>query len=203
MRVTNTMLANSYLGDIQRITERILLQQRQAASGHRIVDISDDPIGTLSAMRLKSTLDHHDQFQANIAAAKSRLESSDSAMSDLGGLFIEMKSLIIEQADDSQDADSRRAAAQSVSAALDQILSIANRKVEGRSLFAGTKTDAIPFVSQGGGIVYKGNTGKVQMIKDANLFPRGEEYIRPDASTLVRQTTTGIGLDSGLETSLP
>lgn len=45
--------------------------------------------------------------------------------------------------------------------------------------------------------------GKGQMIKDMNLFPRAEEFIRPDASAVTRQTTTGIGLDSGLETSIP
>lgn len=45
--------------------------------------------------------------------------------------------------------------------------------------------------------------GKVQIIKDMNLFPRAEEFIRPDATAVTRQTTTGIGLDSGLETSLP
>lgn len=45
--------------------------------------------------------------------------------------------------------------------------------------------------------------GKTQIIKDMNLFPRGEEFIRPDSTAVTRQTTTGIGLDSGLETSLP
>lgn len=46
-------------------------------------------------------------------------------------------------------------------------------------------------------------SGKVQIIKDMNLFPRAEEFIRPDPSSVTRQTTTGIGLDSGLETSIP
>jgi hypothetical protein len=45
--------------------------------------------------------------------------------------------------------------------------------------------------------------GKIQIIKDLNLFPRGEEFIRPDPTAVTRQTTTGIGLDSGLETSIP
>jgi len=45
--------------------------------------------------------------------------------------------------------------------------------------------------------------GKGQIIKDMNLFPRAEEFIRPDSSAVTRQTTTGIGLDSGLETSIP
>jgi hypothetical protein len=46
-------------------------------------------------------------------------------------------------------------------------------------------------------------SGKTQIIKDMNLFPRGEEFVRPDPSAVTRQTTTGIGLDSGLETSIP
>jgi hypothetical protein len=45
--------------------------------------------------------------------------------------------------------------------------------------------------------------GKTQIIKDMNLFPRAEEFVRPDSTSVTRQTTTGIGLDSGLETSIP
>lgn len=45
--------------------------------------------------------------------------------------------------------------------------------------------------------------GKTQIIKDMNLFPRAEEFIRPDATAITRNTTTGVGLDSGIETSLP
>ena len=45
--------------------------------------------------------------------------------------------------------------------------------------------------------------GKTQIIKDMNLQPQAEAFIRPDASAVVRQTTSGVGLDSGLETSIP
>ena len=45
--------------------------------------------------------------------------------------------------------------------------------------------------------------GKGQMIKDANLFPRGEEFIRPDPAGIASQSISGLGLDSGIESSLP
>ncbi len=45
--------------------------------------------------------------------------------------------------------------------------------------------------------------GKTAMVKDANLFPRDGEFIRPDTTAVIRSTSTGLGLDSGLETSLP
>jgi hypothetical protein len=45
--------------------------------------------------------------------------------------------------------------------------------------------------------------GKVQMIKDKQLFPRGEEFIRPDPASVTQSSTGGLGLDSGLESSLP
>lgn len=45
--------------------------------------------------------------------------------------------------------------------------------------------------------------GRTQMVKDKNLFPRAEEFVRPDSLAIIQQTTTGVGLDSGLETSIP
>jgi hypothetical protein len=45
--------------------------------------------------------------------------------------------------------------------------------------------------------------GKTQMIRDMNLFPRAEEFIRGDSAGIAINSTSGLGLDSGLETSLP
>lgn len=44
--------------------------------------------------------------------------------------------------------------------------------------------------------------GKIEMIKDANLFPRDGEFIHPDPMAVHRSINTGIGLDSGQETSI-
>jgi hypothetical protein len=45
--------------------------------------------------------------------------------------------------------------------------------------------------------------GKMEMVKDKNLFPAGGDFIRPDSATVQIQTVSGVGLDSGLESSLP
>lgn len=45
--------------------------------------------------------------------------------------------------------------------------------------------------------------GKSQMVKDANLNPRGEEFIRPDSASISSSGNSGLGLDSGIESSLP
>ena len=41
------------------------------------------------------------------------------------------------------------------------------------------------------------------MHRDHNLFPRGQEFISPDPASTPRTVTIPIGLDSGIETSLP
>lgn len=41
------------------------------------------------------------------------------------------------------------------------------------------------------------------MHRDHNLFPRGQEFIAPDPASTPRTVTTPIGLDSGIESSLP
>ncbi len=45
--------------------------------------------------------------------------------------------------------------------------------------------------------------GLIGMIRDKNQFPKGGEFVRPDPTSTVRGTVTGLGLDSGLESSLP
>lgn len=45
--------------------------------------------------------------------------------------------------------------------------------------------------------------GLTEMVKDANLAPRDGEFVRPDPYGVRRSVNTGIGLDSGLETSIP
>lgn len=164
MRVTNTLVANSLLGDIQRSQERLLVLQRQSASGRRILAPSDDPVGAVSSSRLQSALDRQAQYRGSVAVATSRLDATDAAMADVNEVMTQMKALILEMSDDTQDAASREAGASVVSAALESLLGIANRKLEGRSLFAGRKTDQTPFVSQGGGIVYQGDKGSVQAV---------------------------------------
>jgi flagellar hook-associated protein 3 FlgL len=172
MRITNQMTSLTLLSDTQRIQQRLLMLQRQAATGQRINEPSDDPIGAVSSLRLRSLLDRQDQFRANVAGGKNRLEATDAALSDLGQVTTDMKSLILEMSDESQTAESRQAAAASVAAALDQVLAIANRQQEGKSLFAGSKTNITPFVSQGGGIVYKGNSAQIQLaISEGQQIP--------------------------------
>ena len=44
--------------------------------------------------------------------------------------------------------------------------------------------------------------GKIEMVKDKNLFPR-EDFVHPDPASIVRAWRNGVGLDSGIETSIP
>lgn len=45
--------------------------------------------------------------------------------------------------------------------------------------------------------------GKAGMHRDHNLFPRGQEFIAPDPASTPRTVTIPIGLDSGIESSIP
>jgi len=53
--------------------------------------------------------------------------------------------------------------------------------------------------------IWKGvyDEGVKGMKRDHNLFPRGQEFISPDPASQPRTQITPIGLDSGIETSIP
>lgn len=162
MRVTNQITSTTILGDIQRTQQRILQLQRQAASGRRVIDMSDDPLAAMAGIRLQSILRRQEQYRVNVAGAQDRLEHADAAIADLTDVFNDMKALVLEMGDDTQTPESRQAAAQTVAAALNQVMAIANRQVDGRYLFSGTKTTTPPFASLGGGTVYQGDRGSIQ-----------------------------------------
>jgi hypothetical protein len=55
MRVTNNMMINNFLINLNKNTERMDRFQRILASGKLIQYPSDDPVGTVTVMKLKKT----------------------------------------------------------------------------------------------------------------------------------------------------
>ena len=56
MRITNTILYNSTLANIQQYSARLLQANEEAASGRRLHRPSDDPAGTRRVLDLRGAL---------------------------------------------------------------------------------------------------------------------------------------------------
>jgi flagellar hook-associated protein 3 FlgL len=128
------------------------------SSGKRINRLSDDPVGLVSVLSLRSSLSNLDQLERNLGTGRSWLEAGESALSETENILSEARALCVQMSSANVGAKERSNAVEVVDGYLQQILALANTEVGGRYLFGGTKTDVSPFLLSGGDeVTYQGN----------------------------------------------
>ncbi|MFW5887267.1 MAG: flagellar hook-associated protein FlgL [Bacteriovoracia bacterium] len=134
-----------------------------------MVKPSDDPVGNIDALKLRSENTDLKQYQRNMVRAKTSLEYTESALQDLTEIMNKAKEIAIGQSSDIYSADIRKNVAAEVSEIRRQALAIANRRLGNRHIFAGHKTLTEPFDIDGN---YYGDNGNshIEISKD-NFIP--------------------------------
>lgn len=145
MRISNQSVYNSITFNVTKASDAMFKANQVISSGKQINCISDDPVGQVSVMSLRSSLDHLEQMERNIAMGRSWLNTGEAALSQLYDVLTDVKVLCVETYNATQSSSERENAAEEVEGSLDQVLSIANIQVDGRYVFSGTKTDTEPY----------------------------------------------------------
>jgi flagellar hook-associated protein 3 FlgL len=145
MRVTNEMLINSFLRDLQRATESLSRAREEIASGLKVKTPSDDPIKASRILSFRSTISKMKQASRNADYAASQLKAVDDVLNSITEMLLRAKDLTQETINAMPEAPERRAVAVEVNQLLETILQYANSTFTGAPIFAGTETDVAPF----------------------------------------------------------
>ena len=158
MRVTNRSIFESIKYNLGTISDELNKANEIASTGKRINKLSDDPVGLTQSLSIQSSLANITQMQRNIDYGQSWLNSSESALTSVSNILSDTKALCVQMASGTVGADQRAAAAENVQNNLDEIVSLANTNVNGSYIFAGSKTDTVPFdQDETGNVTYKGD----------------------------------------------
>lgn len=149
MRVANKTIYDMVKFDLGRISEQLTQANRVVTTGRRINDLSDDPVRLTESLEVKSVLSNIEQLERNISMGKSWLVASESALSQVQDLISSTKALCVQMATATVNAAQRANSATIVQNTIDEIISLANTAVSGRYIFAGWKTDTVPFAPDG------------------------------------------------------
>ena len=183
MRVASKTIYDTIMFNLAKSTEELHKANKIVASGKRIPDLSDDPVGITQVLNIRSTLSNIEQLGRNINLGKSWLTVSESALSSVQDLISDAKALCVQMASANTGAAQRASAAETVQNTLEEIVSLSNTEINGRYVFAGSKTDTAPF-STGG--TYNGdNTAfTVKIGKDATVEvgSDGEAVFQPSGA---------------------
>ncbi|MCH7690927.1 MAG: flagellar hook-associated protein FlgL [candidate division Zixibacteria bacterium] len=162
MRVTNSVIAANVSFNTQRAIARFLELQKQMSSGRRINKPSDDPIGTIRDLDYRKELSKIQQYRGAIAQGQNWMGVYDNALADINSMLSSARELAVAMADETFDEHARLASAREVSSMLERIIEIANDELEGKSIFAGFKTNIKPMIMSATGARYVGDTGNIQ-----------------------------------------
>ena len=170
LRITDGMMINRVNLNIQRSLGRFMNMQTQMSSGRRINKPSDDPVGTQRDLNYRAQIDKIAQYQRNVEVASNWQRTYDSILADAKDLLTSAKEQAISMSNSTYDAAARAAAAVEIRSIFDRLLALGNSELEGKSIFAGYKTDVTPFQQSAAGVVYRGNDGVIELEAEANLM---------------------------------
>ena len=144
MRVTNSMITGTVVGNLNGALERLTNYQNQVSSGKRITRASDDPAGTGRSMALRSSLADTEQYAKNIDGVTGRLKQMDVSLGNISGALAQTKRLALSGGSSTMDSTQRGLLANQVQSQIDSVLNEVNGKYLGSQLYGGHKTDTIP-----------------------------------------------------------
>jgi flagellar hook-associated protein 3 FlgL len=149
MRVANKTVYDMVKFDLARINEELNKANRVVTTGKRITDLSDDPVRLSEALNIRSVLSNLEQLGRNINMGRSWLATSESALSQVQDLISDTRALCVQMVNGTITAEQRAMAAEMVQNTIDEVVSLANTEVNGQYVFAGWKTDTVPFGQDG------------------------------------------------------
>jgi flagellar hook-associated protein 3 FlgL len=141
-------------------------------TGRRIRRASDDPTGTVLALRLQSDIAMTDGDRQRVDQALPYLQAADAALQQAIAILQRARELVLQASNDSLTTDQRKAIAEEMTTLRDEFLQVANTRVGDRYLFSGTAILTKPFVvNLAGDVVYQGdgNQMKVTLSNDEQV----------------------------------
>ncbi|MCL6627406.1 MAG: flagellar hook-associated protein FlgL [Alicyclobacillus shizuokensis] len=149
MRITQGMLNQQMLYDLENNTQRLSQLQNQVATGKRINSPADDPIGVSFVMRYNSDIAYYQQYQSNANAAQGFLNYTDTVMNQAIQVMQRARDLAVQGASDTMAPSDREALASKVDQLYQQMVTIGNSQYNGQYIFNGQQTNIAPYPATG------------------------------------------------------
>lgn len=141
MRITQTMLSNNMLRNLNSSYLKMGKLQEQLSSGSKLTKPSDDPVASVKGMGYRTTLAKNEQYTRNMNEVNSWLDTTDSTLSEVNKAIQRVKDIVTQAANDTNTPEDREAMQKEVDQLRLQIRDLANTQQGNKYLFAGTATD--------------------------------------------------------------
>ncbi len=178
MRITNNMVTNNLLSQIQQLNSQQSSLQTEVGSGLRITQPSDDPAAVGQVLNLESQNTQITQYGNNATRALSVSQASYSGLSSLMQVFNRASELAAEGGN-GVDATNDPTLATEMDQLVQQATEVANSQLGSEYLYGGTAVTTAPFTTSLNGqgqiasVTYTGNStqAKIPLSPTTSISP--------------------------------
>lgn len=151
-RITFTQVNSLVQRQLNTNQSKLATLQEQLSSGKAISRPSDNPIGAVNAMDLRSSLAYRNQAARNTDNGSTYLAVLDTTLMGYDDLFQSVRESALQGASDTMLPEDRRYVNNEVNEILLQMVNMANTTYKGDFLFSGTDTNLPPYSVESGSI---------------------------------------------------
>lgn len=148
-RITQRTIAQRTTGNLQLSLRRMAETQERLSSGKVISKPSDDPVGAVSALRLRSNIRSTEQYVRNAEDGLGWLSAADNTLTSSLNQIRRVRDLTLQAANGANGENERRAMAVEILAIRDSLIGLANTQHLGRPIFGGTADGVNPYDTTG------------------------------------------------------
>lgn len=196
MRVTNKMLSNNFLSDMQINLENLKKIQQQMASGKEISKPSDDPVKAARSMQINTDINANVQYNDNISNTINWLDTTDTALGQMGNVVQRVRELMISSGNAGYSTNERKAIKDEINQKIGELSQIMNTNFDGKYLFGGTRGTTKPVSTTGSSDSYKDalevKVSKVSDWDNKKITFDGKEITIPDKNTSILNLADNI-----------
>jgi flagellar hook-associated protein 3 FlgL len=184
----------------------------QMASGRRVNKPSDDPSAAAILVQNQAQSSQVDQFLRSADSVQAQLQTTDSTLNSVVLALQRAISLGVEGANGTLSDSNRASVVGELNGIQGQLIGLANLSFQGQFVFAGTATQAQPFVAdatQPSGVRYDGNAGTNSVAVGDGVsmqvnLPGSQIFAAPgsDVFQAVHDLVTALQTNTGIDTAV-
>jgi len=144
MRVTQGMISDNNLRHISSSYSKLNTYMDQLSTGKKVNKPSDDPVTVMKGMNYRSEVSRINQYKRNTGEVHNWMDNTDSALDGATQTLQKLRELALQASNDSYSENERENIMKEAKQLKENLVDIANTKVNGKYIFNGTRTSEKP-----------------------------------------------------------
>lgn len=171
MRVTNNMLINNMVYNLNQNLRNLEKLQYQKSTGKKFRVPSDDPIGASKSLKFNTDMSKLEQYERNAKDAMSWMTDTEAALGEIVEVLHRAKELTVDAANGTKKSpEDLQKIGEEIEQLKDHLIQIGNTAHAGRHIFSGYKTDKPLFNDDGTYNINLTMNDEVNNDKKAEIF---------------------------------